>query len=73
MASPNPSDERLAVAQQALVTIEATARRNAEALLSIARTARAALDQIDAIREAAQTPVESEFIDRDSEGLGNPV
>jgi hypothetical protein len=72
MANPASSEDRLDIAIEALATIEATARRNAETLLSIARTARNALDRIKAVRDEDNSPDLDPF-PRDTEGLGNPA
>jgi len=66
----NPAEERLQIALDALATIEATARANAEYFQRVARIARTALDNVRAHREAEVSPVELEHEHRDSEGLG---
>jgi hypothetical protein len=70
MMMTNPAEERLQIALDALASIEAPARANAEYFQRVARIARTALDNIRSHREAENSPEEPESIHRDSEGLG---
>ena len=70
MMMTNPAEERLQIALDALATIEAAARANAEYFQRVARIAHTALDNVRAHREAENMPAETEVIDQDSEGLG---
>ncbi len=68
----NPGEERLQIALDALASIEATARANAEYFQRVARIARTALDNIRVHREAENMIVEHPdgILFHDSEGLG---
>ena len=68
----NPGEERLQIALDALASIEATARANAEYFQRVARIARTALDNIRVHREAENMIVEHPdgILIHDSEGLG---
>ena len=65
----NMADNRIQVALDALARIETIARSNAEYLLSIARIAHTAIENINATR-TTEDAVQEINEHRDSEGLG---
>ncbi|MCL4504927.1 MAG: hypothetical protein M1434_09265 [Chloroflexi bacterium] len=70
MAEPNPAEERLHIALDALANIEAIARSNSEYFQRVALIAHTALENVQAHREAHQMAEELEVLLRDNEGLG---
>ena len=70
MAEPNPAEECLQIALDALANIEAIARSNVEYFQRLTLIAHTALENVQARREVHLAAEEMEMPLRDNEGLG---